>query len=285
MTCLQLQESYEHCHHVARHSASSFFYSFFLLPKEKRRAMYALYAYLRGTDDLADSDQPLAARMAALADWQLRLNALFDGLPASDGIWPALADIVGRYEIPREYLESVICGVRSDLEQTGFGTFEELVQYCHQVSTSVGLACLRIWGGEDETMRQAAESCGLAVQLTNILRDLREDAERGRIYLPAAELAEFNCSPDDFRALRPRPEFNQLMAHQIQRIERYYVAGRALEQDLRGDGRPIVRSILRTYRCLLQRIKRNPGQVLAKRIGVPRWQRLWIVGSEQLRAG
>ncbi len=194
-----LAASYVHCQRIARRSGSSFYYSFLLLPKEKRLAMCALYAFLRRTDDLADSALPLEERTRALTSWRQSLNLALAG-HCDDPLLPALADVVSEHAIPLEYLTAAIDGAEMDLRPVRFDSFADLEKYCELVASMVGLACLKIWGCQAAAAEGPARCCGVAFQLTNILRDLGEDARRDRVYLPLEDLARFDYTVDDLRA-------------------------------------------------------------------------------------
>jgi len=280
MEC-ELRASYSLCRAVTRRSASSFAWSFYLLPPPERRAMEGLYAYLRQTDDLVDNDRPICARRVALQQWERLLDESLRAPEATTGIWTALVDVVRRYGVPSECLFAAIEGARMDLDRASYDTFEALQQYCDRVSTSVGEACLWIWGAREYVGTPAARHCGQAIQLTNILRDVREDALRGRVYIPCEDLARFGCDPQTFGQGACDPSFLRLMEFQVERVERLFTAAEPLHA-LPGMGRPIVRSLMSTYRTLLRRIQRDPGAVLQSRVRVPSWQRLWIVGCESV---
>ena len=198
-----LEASYDHCQRIARDSASSFYYSFLLLPRRQRMSMCALYAFLRKTDDLGDSDDAVDAKRAALTQWRVALRRSFSG-HFSDPLFPALTDTVRSCGISPEHLEEVIDGVEMDLEPTCYESFDQLAEYCHRVASAVGLACLPIWGCTSDAAEGPARSCGLAFQMTNILRDLKEDAAQGRVYLPREDFERFDYSPDELTAWRRR---------------------------------------------------------------------------------
>ncbi|HEY2895309.1 MAG TPA: phytoene/squalene synthase family protein, partial [Pirellulales bacterium] len=195
----EIAASYAHCRRIARRSASSFYYSFLLLPKPKRQAMCALYAFLRRTDDLGDSAAPAAERRGALVDWRHALVECQAGIYA-DPILPALAHTVRTFSIPLEYLHAVIDGIETDLEPVAYESFDQLEEYCYRVASVVGLACLRIWGSIHPSAERPARQCGIAFQLTNILRDLGEDAARGRVYLPREDMDRFAYRAEDLKA-------------------------------------------------------------------------------------
>jgi phytoene synthase len=273
-----LQASYAHCQQIARRSASSFYYSFLLLPKPKRRAMCALYAFLRRTDDLGDGNEPVEHRREALADWRRSLRRSLHG-QYDDPLLPALADTVRGCGVPLAYLEDVIDGVEMDLEPTGYESFAELEQYCHRVASAVGLACLPIWGCTSDLAETPARQCGLAFQLTNILRDLKEDAARDRIYLPAEELRRFDYSEADLRSGIRDGRFRELMRFQIERAEGFYAEGVELETYLSEDGRRVFGSMVAVYRALLDEIKRLDGDVLSRRVELTSWQKMRIASQ------
>ena len=185
-----IDASYALCRRMARQSGSSFYPCFFLLGREKRRAMDALYAFMRHTDDLGDNPQPVAARASAVRGWRASLAGALNGSweTPQHPLLPALADTVHRFHIPPEHLFAVIDGVEMDLAGRQYETFEDLAGYCRCVASAVGLACLHVWGYGGDEAREPADKCGLAFQLTNILRDLKEDAGQGRVYLPLEDL-------------------------------------------------------------------------------------------------
>ncbi len=288
-----LQASYAHCARVARRAASSFYYSFYLLPRSQRCAMNALYAYLRRTDDLADQlangDPDVLARRAALSAWRAAVQRALAGKLASEVsrdelIFPALVDTVMHYEIPVEYLLDVIDGVEMDIEPHGFETFADLEHYCYRVASVVGLSCVRIWGFEGgEQAFRPARQCGLAFQLTNILRDVRDDARRGRIYLPREDLARFQCSADDLCCSTCGANVRQLMQFEMERAAVLYEQAAELHGYLSPHGRRIFGAMLATYRQLLQEIQHRQGDVFSRPVRVPRWRRLQIVARSALR--
>ena len=269
-----LEASYARCRQVAKGSGSNFYRAFGLLGPEKRRAMDALYAFMRHTDDLGDGDQPLAARRAALDHWRAEVTAALAGETAQTepdhepNVLPALADTVARFQIPAEHLLAVLDGVQMDLDGVRYETFEELAEYCRRVASAVGRACLPIWGIRGDGALAPADQCGLAFQLTNILRDLKEDAARGRIYLPLEELRRCDYSPDDLAAGVADERFVRLMRLQLQRAEQLYREGAAVYDWLYPDGQRIFGLMLSVYHALLQQIARQPTVVLQRRVSL-----------------
>ena len=207
--------------------ARNFYYGLKLLPEGKRAAMFAVYAWMRLVDDIADEEdgRGLDQRVADLEAWRLRTHAVLDGHDDGGGLelWPAFAEVIRRYNVPPKLFDAVIEGQKQDLDFQPFDNFEQLFAYCYRVAGVVGLASIHIWGfeGGDETEFLAVQR-GAAFQLTNILRDLREDAFRGRIYLPREELAMMSVSEDDLRQGRGGRHFLDLMRFQIARAEAFY---------------------------------------------------------------
>ncbi len=267
--------SYKLCQRIARDSASSFYYSFLLLPRAKRSAMCALYAFLRRTDDLGDSDDPDDARRAALSAWRRSLDRALSGI-FDDPMLPAVADTVARYRIPPEYLHAAIDGVEMDLDRCEYATFADLEQYCYRVASVVGLACVYIWGFRDPAALVPARQCGVAFQLTNILRDLKEDAARGRCYLPREDLDRFDYRLPDLRAGVQDARFRALMQFEIARAEDFYRHAAELDRWLEPDGRRVFGAMLSTYHGLLDQIKRLDGDVFTARVRLSGWRKLRI---------
>src|SRR5947209_3131991 len=220
-----LELSYNHCRAVARQRAKNFYYSFLLLPRAQRNAMCAIYAFMRYCDDL--SDEPGASRQP-LERWRIALDRAlagqYDGHPAL----PAFGDTVKRYQIPHQYFHEMIDGVSSDLVPRQIQTFDQLYRYCYQVASVVGLTTIHIFGFDQPEALRLAEKCGVAFQLTNILRDVREDAGRGRIYLPCEDLTRFSVIAEDLQAGRRSPEFIALMRFEAERARGYYEESQAL---------------------------------------------------------
>ena len=276
-----LDASYSQCRRITRDSATSFYYSFLLLGRDQRRSMCALYAFLRRTDDLGDGPETLAVRREAVTRWRSALRKAWNG-DFDDPILPALADTVERHSIPREYLEAVIDGVEMDLAETHYETFDDLALYCHRVASVVGLACIHIWGFRGEEAFEPARQCGLAFQLTNILRDLKEDAQRGRVYLPAEDLRRFDCTPADLESPAKDGRFQALMRFEIERAEGFYRQAQALPQWLAPAGRAVYGAMWETYRSLLAEIKRRDGDVFTSRVRLSAWRKLRIAARSLL---
>jgi 15-cis-phytoene synthase len=275
-----LDASYRFCGALSRHQARNFYYSFLVLPPPLRRSMCALYAFMRQTDDLADDPAPGRDRDAILDRWRLDVHEALD--TGGSTAWPglaALAATVERHAIPRQYLDDVIDGVAMDLHPQPFATFDELHGYCYRVASAVGLCCLHIWGyrSDDGRAESLAEACGVALQLTNILRDVREDAENGRIYLPQEDLDRFGVGRDELVAHQPTDRVRALFAFQGQRAYAYYEKAQPLAELVDPVGRPVLGTIVGIYRTLLDEIARRDYDVLAERVALPPWRKVAIM--------
>ncbi len=272
-----LAESFAWCKALTKRTAGNFYFSFLTLPADQLRDMCALYAFMRVTDDLGDElAQPIEGRQSALRNWCAELLAALSGAPGEHPLIPALVDLAKRKQIPPEYLTAVIRGVEMDLNPKGFETFEELSPYCYHVAGAVGLCCIHVWGFEGEAALPLAVDCGTAFQLTNILRDLGEDAVMGRVYLPREDLKRFDYQPADIEAHLRDERFRELMAFEVARAREYYARAQELFPLLKPPGKPIYAAMLRIYGGLLDEIERRDYDVYSERIRLPRWWKLWV---------
>jgi 15-cis-phytoene synthase len=247
--------------------------------------MDALYAFLRISDDLADEAGSISEKKARLNSWRGGFLAALDGI-FNHPILPALIQAIRQYNIPPDLLLATLDGVESDIEPVSFATFADLYPYCYRVASAVGLACVWIWGlrksiTQEEARRanEAAEAAGIAFQLTNILRDLKEDLARGRVYLPVDELARFRVSVEDWRSSSPGGKVQDLIRFQVARANDYYRLAEPLNHYLSSDGRAIYQVMMGTYRCLLDEIERSDLRLFQQRIRVPRWRKGLILLS------
>jgi phytoene synthase len=275
MTPLEVSQAY--CRDVAKKRAKNFYYSFVLLSPEKKNAMCAMYAFMRYCDDLSD-DESIVDRVAAIARWRTDLESALAGHDPDHPLWPAFIDSVTRYKIPHEYFFDMIDGVSSDLVPRNIRTFEELYDYCYHVASVVGLTIIHIFGFDDPRALELAEKCGIAFQLTNILRDVREDAEKHRVYLPAEDLDRFGVNSSTFQ---PVKAFHELMAFEARRAREHYDQSAPLVDLVAPSSRPSLRALIAVYSRLLDRIVASHYDVLAKRIRVPTWEKLWILASSR----
>lgn len=267
MPVTSLPESYEFCHRVMRTQARNFYFGMRLLPPAKRQAMHALYTFMRQIDDLADNDNS-ADRRSALEHFRSMAHQALDGHCPSGELWPALADTVQRFRIGAKIFDDAIDGQIQDLTQNTYATFDELYQYCYRVASTVGIAALHIWGYHEPQAVKLAEYRGIAMQLTNILRDLREDAGRGRIYLPAEDLRRFGCDCWDKFPKQVPDRFEELMAFECKRAMEYYVKSAPLDGMVDADSRSTLEIMTTIYRGILERIMAKPSRVLYGRVSL-----------------
>ena len=265
--------------------------------------MCALYAFARITDDLGDCHEPTSLRTRWLEWWRqtIALNLIGDGPPdrvrlaeeladstsdwpidlhtRASQIVPALRDTSRKFQIPSRYFMEIIDGVLADQQKTRFDTYEQLEHYCYLVASAIGLACLHIWGFRQPLPVDAAIDCGLAFQLTNILRDVAEDAERGRLYLPRQHYEQHGLCEDDLLPPRPDDRLCCLIDDEVLRAQRLFDSGWRVWDSLEDDGRPMFSMIWRTYRRLLQRIADDPRAVATRRIRLSTGERIGLVSQ------
>ena len=269
---IEVIQSYEHCHGVARR-AGNFYYGMKLTPEPMRSALYAVYAFMRACDDMADDGQPDGDAEAArehIESFRRRMGLVFaspDGLLTDGKVWPAFRHVVYTYGLRPDYFHAMLDGQLADLDTMRYETFEQLYDYCYKVASVVGLVCVSIWGhdGRPGTLRMA-EHRGIALQLTNIIRDVAEDAQRGRIYLPAEDMAKFGVSESDVLAGRASQAFDQLLLYEVERAKGFYEQSAGLECHIDEACRPTCWAMMRVYRGLLDRIARDPRRVLSQRV-------------------
>jgi phytoene synthase len=271
---IPLDRSFAHCRAVAKKRARNFYYSFILLPPEKKNAMCAMYAFMRYCDDL--SDEPGATR-SAIDRWRDALTEALAGRPGNNPTWPAFLDSVQRYSIPHEYFYEMIEGVASDLRPRTIETFDDLYRYCYRVASVVGLTTIHIFGFTSPEALPLAEKCGIAFQLTNILRDVREDAGLGRVYLPAEDLVRFGVSVDDLRNARRTEQFGRLMEFETERARRYYRESAPLLDLIQPKSRPSLWALIAIYSRLLDHLAESHYDVLMRRISLSSLEKTWIV--------
>lgn len=268
-----LSRSYAYCERLARREAGNFYHAFRVLPGPQRRAMCALYAFLRISDDLSDGADPIPEKRARLRTWRQQFEAALAG-DYRHPLHAAFHDSLLRHGIPCGYLTAVLDGVEMDLDTTRYATFADLYPYCYRVAAAVGLACIHVWGFTDEKAKTHAESAGIAFQLTNILRDLGEDAARGRVYLPREDLDRFGYDVDSLRAGTCDDGFRALMHFQVERARHYYEGAWPLARLLTAPGRAIFQVMMQTYQGLLDQIERRGYDVFHGRITLSPWRKL-----------
>lgn len=285
MTELTLSDSYAYCQKLAKQTARNFYYSFLGLKKEQFQAMCVLYAYMRTVDDLGDQSHcEIDERENSLKQWRFELQHYLNHKQNPPGriynpCFPALLDIIQRYEIPSEYFFDVISGVESDLQPTVFQTFADLTQYCYRVAGVVGLCCIHIWGFHDDRAFDAGIECGLAFQMTNILRDLTEDVEMGRVYVPQEDLDRFDYSRADIHSQVNDARFRNLMQFEVQRTREFYQNSEQLFDYISPAGKGILKAMYRLYSGILNEIERADYDVYSFRAELPKWRKLLIAGE------
>jgi squalene synthase HpnC/squalene synthase HpnD len=263
----RIRASYAECNRVARSARSSFYLAFYGLPKEKRNALCALYAFMRLVDNVSDEPGDLESKKRGLAHWRAMLDEAVSGNTGSHAILPALADAISRFEIPARYFHDLILGAEMDLTVSTYATFDRLSEYCYRVAGTVGLTCLYVFGFREPRAPDLAERLGLAFQLTNILRDVRSDLEIGRVYLPHEDLARFNVREDELRG-PVTDALRDLLAFEAERAWRLYEEGAPLVQMVDSDSRATLQALVRTYSSLLARIEERGFDVFSSRISL-----------------
>lgn len=297
-TASQLEMAYSVCRSIARSAAKNFYYGFAVLPRRKRNALSAVYAFMRRCDDITD-DTTLSTddRHNQLADWLDKVHRALAAHPTDDPVLLALTDAQRTYQIPIGLLDQLAYGTAADLDHFGqaspseavaltprYQTFEELQQYCYGVASVVGLVCIKIFGYRDPAAEPLAERCGLAFQLTNIIRDVKEDAAMGRVYFPQEDLAQCGLSASDLAA----PQINvahirPLLALEADRARDFYRAGEELIPMVNEDSQPALWVLVTIYRRLLGKITANQYDVFSERARLTVREKLTIMGQGILK--
>lgn len=264
-----------YCQDKAASSGSSFYYSFLFLPAERRQAITALYAFCREVDDVVDECHDLSLAQTKLEWWRQEVARVFDGTPTHP-VGLALQEVIRRFDLPREQLLEIIDGMAMDLQQTRYLDFKGLQLYCYRVASVVGLLAAEIFGYSDRATLKYAHDLGMAFQLTNIIRDVGEDARRGRIYLPIEDLQHFEVPAADILEARYSERFRALMAFQAERAQQFYEQAFAhLPAADRKAQRPgLVMAAI--YRTLLDEIARDGFLVLDRRTSLTPLRKLWL---------
>lgn len=268
-----IASSYLECNRIARAARSSFYLAFFGLPKQKRKALCALYAFMRLVDNVSDDAADLDSKRRGLARWRALLDETVGGHAEGHVILPALADTIARFEIPTRYFHDLILGAEMDLTVGSYATFDRLSEYCYRVAGTVGLTCLHVFGFRDPRAPDLAERLGLAFQLTNILRDVRSDFEMGRVYLPQEDLDRFGVTPADLRGPLT-PQIERLLAVEAARTWHFYEEGAPLVDKVDVDSRATLWALIRTYSSLLARIEERGFDVFSARVSLPSTEKL-----------
>jgi phytoene synthase len=291
----QLHMAYSVCRGITRARAKNFYYGFLVLPKIKRQALCAVYAFMRRCDDIAD-DPSFSARdrRQKLDTWVDAFHAAQSGLPTDDAVLLALIDAQRRFHIPLGLLDGLAFGTAMDVENEGaqpdasdstihYRTFQDLERYCYQVASVVGLVCIRIFGYTDPAAEPLAERLGLAFQLTNIIRDVKEDATMGRIYLPQEDLEQFGVSASELATNVPRERLRPLLEFEAARAFENYRAADELIPLISEDSQPALWTLATIYRNLLEKIVRLNYDVVTRRIGLTTREKLSILSKGFLK--
>ena len=291
-----MDQAYAACRAIAKREAKNFYYAFVALPKPRRSAICAIYAFMRHADDLADDESlPREERRQRIDDWLRAWRQAVAGGETGDPVFVAVRDATRRFQIPLTLLDELVAGTTMDLNPAASGapdtyaTFTDLYRYCYLVASVVGLVSIRIFGYSDRRAERLAEETGVAFQLTNILRDVAEDAARNRVYLPLDELEAHELSWES--VLRhpaktpPGAELRALLGSMARRAEEYYQSARELEPLIDRESQPALRVLVTIYHALLKRIERADYDVFSRRASVPLGEKLAILGMGMARVG
>jgi|1185.fasta_scaffold56896_2 phytoene synthase len=278
------EEAYTRCEAITREQAKNFAFGIRLLPPPKRAAMSAVYAYARRVDDISDGDAPAPAKLSALAAVRADTDTLRRGSSRpDDAVLVALADAGTRYPIPWDAFDDLVTGCEADARGESYTTIDELVQYCRYVAGSIGRLSLAVFGTDEWPRAVAlADDLGVALQLTNILRDIREDREMGRVYLPADDVERFGCASD---VTGPRAAVAELVAFEANRACEWFDGGLQLLPLLDRRSRACVGAMAGIYRRVLGRIEAHPDAVLDGRMSLPTWEKLWVAAQSLAGSG
>ena len=274
---METAAAYQHCEHIVHTQARNFSYGIRLLPPPKRQALSAVYAFARRVDDIGDGDDPADLRLTRLTEARVSLDALLAGAPAAAGdpVLLALGDAARRYPIPLEAFAELIDGCEADVRGTSYKTADDLVVYCRNVAGSIGRLSLGIFGAEDmATAAPLADALGVALQLTNILRDIKEDRLNGRVYLPAEDLERFDCVLD--LESDPPDRVGALVRFEAERAREWYLRGLRLLPMLDRRSAACTGAMSGIYRRLLERIAADPLTAVATRMSLPPWEKALV---------
>ena len=288
----QLSHAYAVCRGISRRAAKNFYYGFMVLPSEKRNALSAVYAFMRHADDISDESgvDPQIKRQK-LTEWLDSAKTVFAGKATDDPVLMALGDAQKKFKIPPELFEKLVYGTSLDLDIPPASaeapailceTFEDLKQYCYYVASVVGLVCIKIFGYQDTKAEFLAEDCGLAFQLTNIIRDIKEDASMGRIYIPAEDLVRSKLTAANFTSstLQDPAQVQQLrpaLEYEADRARKYYESAKWLMELIDEDSRAALWVLVEIYSRLLKKITDRNYDVLTERVRLTLWEKLKVL--------
>lgn len=287
-TASQIAVAYAVCRGITRKAAKNFYYAFLILPRPKRRALCAVYAFMRRCDDIADDESlPREERRQRLSDWLGSVHRAFAGYPTDEPVLLALTHAQRRFGIPAGLLDELAFGTAMDVEEGHAGagsricyaTFDDLKLYCHRVASVVGLVCIRIFGYTEPEAEPLAERCGLAFQLTNIIRDVKEDAASGRIYIPEEDLAKFSIHPNELASATDAARYAPLLAMEAERAREFYQSGDDLIPFVNEDSQPALWVLINIYRALLDKIAARNYDVFHGKVSLSVREKLAILGK------
>ena len=276
---MNLDLSYRYCSKTARSKAKNFYYGFMFLPQKKRMAMSAIYTFMRICDDITDEGSSVDTKKERLNLWKSQVKEYLDHAKGSHPIFPALKDAVESFNIPPELLFEIVEGVAMDLTPGNYQTFEDLYTYCYKVASVVGLVCLHIFGFKNSQALKQAEECGIAFQLTNILRDLKEDAEMGRLYLPLEDLEKFGYPQQNLKNGIQNNAFRKLMEFEASRAEDYYSRCSSLADEIEPDSRKAFKIMKGIYHALLKKIVQLNYDTLSRRVRLTLFEKFKVILS------
>ncbi len=285
---LQLRAAYGVCCHIARSAAKNFYYGFLVLPRYKRDALCAVYAFMRRADDISDdASLPFEQRREKLTAWINALRCVVQGSKTDDPVLMALADAQKRFNIPLELLEKLVQGttmdVAADQSTVQYETFDQLYDYCYHVASVVGLVCIRIFGYRDPRAEKLAERTGVAFQLTNIIRDVKEDWSMGRVYLPQADLRQCGIDVHALSNGNAATAMRPLLALETERAREYYRSADELLPLVDEDSQPALWTLVEIYRRLLERIAQRDYDVFSQRVRLSTAEKVRVLAKGMLR--
>jgi phytoene synthase len=291
---LQLRAAYGVCRHIARSAAKNFYYGFLALPARKRNALSAVYAFMRHADDISDDPSiPVEQRRERLAEWMNALHRVVDGERTDDPVLMALADTQKAFNIPLDLLDKLVQGTAMDLPETDgkgkttpavhYETFDQLYDYCYHVASVVGLVCIRIFGYRDPRAEKLAEETGVAFQLTNIIRDVKEDSLLGRVYLPSEDLRRFGIEASALTNGNAATGFRPVLEFEAERAREYYRSAAELLPLIDDDSQPALWTLVEIYRRLLERIAARNYDVFSERVHLSAAEKVGLLAKGYVR--
>jgi phytoene synthase len=297
---LQLRAAYGVCRHIARSAAKNFYYGFLVLPARKRDALSAVYAFMRRADDISDDPEiPIEQRREKLDHWMASFRRIVAGERTDDPVLFALADAQRQFNIPVELLEKLVQGTAMDVcdqacenapsdfdivaPKIQYETFDQLYDYCYHVASVVGLVCIRIFGYRDPSAEKLAEETGVAFQLTNIIRDVKEDAQMGRVYLPREDLARFGLESKSLTNGAGPASFQKVLEFEADRARQYYGSAAKLLPLIEEESQPALWTLVEIYRRLLEKIAARGYDVFSERVHLSTAEKLGVLGRGFLR--